>query len=231
VNPGLFNGCLFNWCQTPSDIRFGGSKWCLTPIKTQFKRSLLVVLVLASGCALQPTVPGTSVAWDERQAQLAGLAEWQARGRIAVKSADGGGQGNIQWFQAGAGSRIFLRGPFGFGAYEISWDAESIEVVGKSGEVQVAYSGPNAAERFLRDQLGWSFPAMSLRYWMLSVPDPAFDSYEQYDTEGWLVGIQQNGWSVGYEGFKVWNDIWLPKRVVLNHDGARVKLVIDDWVL
>jgi outer membrane biogenesis lipoprotein LolB len=36
---------------------------------------------------------------------------------------------------------------------------------------------------------------------------------------------------VGYEGFKVWNDIWLPKRVVLNHDGARVKLVIDDWVL
>jgi outer membrane lipoprotein LolB len=210
--------CPFNWCQTPN-------------ISTSFAQSLCVVILLTGGCALQPRVPGTSVAWGERQAQLAEISEWQARGRIAVKSAEGGGQGNIQWFQAGAGSRISLRGPFGTGAYEISWDTERIEVVGKSGEIEMAYSGPDAVERFLLDQLGWSFPAMSLRYWILGVPDPGFESRELFDTEGWLVGIQQNGWSVGYDGFKAWGEIWLPKRVVLNHDEARVKLVIDDWAL
>jgi outer membrane lipoprotein LolB len=215
------NWCRYFWCQTPSPSFFS----------TSFAQSLCIVLLLTGGCALQPRVPGTSVAWGERQAQLAEISEWQARGRIAVKSTEGGGQGNIQWLQAGAGSRVSLRGPFGVGAYDISWDAEHIEVVGKDGEVQVAYTGQNAAERFLRDQLGWSFPAMSLRYWMVGVPDPEFESHEQYDTEGWLVGIQQNDWSVGYEGFKVWNDIWLPKRIVLNRDGARVKLVIDDWDL
>ena len=212
MNAAPFNG-WFNACQTP------------------IKQSLLVVLMFTGGCALQPTVPGTSVAWGERRTQLAEMSEWQARGRIAVKSVDGGGQGNIQWFQAGAGSRVLLRGPFGVGGYEIAWDAERIEVIGKSGEIEIAYSGPNAAEQFLLDQLGWSFPAMSLRYWMLGVPDPEFDSDEQFDTDGWLVGIRQNGWSVGYDGFKVWNNIWLPKRLVLNHDEARVKLVIDNWSL
>jgi outer membrane lipoprotein LolB len=190
-----------------------------------------LAVLLVGGCALQPTVPGTSVAWDERRAQLEATSQWEARGRIAVKSSDGGGQGSIQWFQAGVGSRVLLRGPFGAGGYEITWDAERIEVTDKSGEVEAAYSGPNAAEQFLMDQLGWAFPAMSLRYWMLGVPDPEFDSDEQFDTEGWLVGIQQNGWTVDYDGFKAWGDLWLPRRMVLNHDEARVKLVIDDWKL
>jgi outer membrane lipoprotein LolB len=205
----------------------GSIDWCQTPIRG----FSLLVLLLAGGCAMQPTVPGTSVAWGERRVQLAEVSDWQARGRIAVKSAEGGGQGSIQWFQAGAGSRVLLRGPFGAGGYEISWDAERIEVVDKSGQVEEAYTGPNAAEAFLLDQLGWSFPAMSLRYWMLGVPDPEFDSDEQFDTDGWLVAIQQNGWSVGYDGFKAWDDVWLPRRMVLSHDEARVKLVIDNWIL
>jgi outer membrane lipoprotein LolB len=192
---------------------------------------LLIGLLLTGGCATRPVVPGTSVAWDERRVELADLQGWRARGRIAVKSAEGGGQGSIEWDQAGAGSRVSFRGPFGAGAYEITWNEARIEIVGKDGEVELAYTGPNVAEAFLLDQLGWAFPAMSLRYWILGVPDPAFDSDEQYDTEGWLVAILQNGWAVDYDGFKPWNDTWLPRRIVLNHDEARVKLVIDDWAL
>ncbi len=192
---------------------------------------LPLILVSMSGCALRPTISGTSIEWDVRREALVQLPDWRARGRIAVKSADSGGQGNIQWYQAGSGSRIHLSGPFGAGAYEISWDAESVEVIGKAGDVVMTYAGRNAAQQFLMDQLGWSFPAMSLRYWILGVPDPGFESHEQFDPDGWLGGIQQNGWSIQYEGFEVQDEAWLPKRIVLNNDQARVKLIVDEWVL
>ena len=102
---------------------------------------------------MRPTVPGTSVAWAERREALVQMPDWQARGRIAVKSADGGGQGSIRWRQADSGSRVHLSGPFGVGAYEISWKADSVEIIGKAGEVEIAYAGQNAAERFLMDHL------------------------------------------------------------------------------
>jgi outer membrane lipoprotein LolB len=207
---------LTKWGQTPI-------KWGLTPI--------FAVLVLVGGCAGQPRVPGTDVAWDDRRNVLASIPDWRARGRIAVKSEDGGGQGNIRWQQAGSASSIYLSGPFGAGAYEISWDDSSVEVRGKAGDVELAYNGPDAAEQFLVEQLGWSFPAMSLRYWILGVPDPAFDSHEQFDTQGWLAGIHQNGWIIDYEDFEVRDEIWLPRRIVMNSDNARVRLVVDDWTL
>lgn len=189
------------------------------------------VMLSVGGCALRPTVSGTSVPWAERRAQLVALETWQARGRIAVKSDTGGGQGNIQWHQVDTRSLVRVSGPFGAGTYEIAWDDDAVEVIGKAGEVRVAYTGPNAAERFLLDQLGWSFPAMSLRYWILGVPDPGFESREQFDADGWLARIEQNGWSIAYDGFEVRNDIWLPRRVVLNNDQARVRLIVDEWVL
>jgi outer membrane lipoprotein LolB len=184
-----------------------------------------------SGCAVQPTVPGTDVAWDDRRNTLAGNSNWRARGRIAVKSDDGGGQGSILWRQTGSASKLNLSGPFGAGAYEISWNDQSVEVRGKAGDVELAYSGPGAAERFLTEQLGWSFPAMSLRYWILGVPDPAYESHEQFDTQGWLAGIKQNGWVIDYEDFEIRDQIWLPRRIVMNSDKARVRLVVDDWAL
>jgi len=193
--------------------------------------ALLVVLITVGGCALQPTVPGDSIDWAERRAELVRLSDWQARGRIAVKARDGGGQGDIHWRQTAVGSRVRLSGPFGVGAYEIAWDAESFVILGKAGDTTMAYAGRDAADRFLMDQLGWSFPAMSLRYWILGVPDPEPESSEQFDSDGWLSGIQQSGWSIDYDGFEVRDEVWLPRRIVMKNERARVKLIVDDWEL
>jgi outer membrane lipoprotein LolB len=192
---------------------------------------LLVMVLLLAGCASQPTVPGSDVGWDDRRNTLAGTSDWRANGRIAVKSGGDGGQASIRWRQTGSASNVTLSGPFGVGAYEISWNDQSVEVRGKAGDVELAYTGPGAAEQFLNEQLGWSFPAMSLRYWILGVPDPAFESQEQFDTQGWLAAIRQNGWTIDYEDFEIRDDTWLPRRIVMNSDKARVRLIVDDWAL
>ena len=59
-------------------------------------RPLLFIVVLIGGCALQPVAPERAIDWNARRDQLSALTDWEARGRIAVKSADEGGQGNIR---------------------------------------------------------------------------------------------------------------------------------------
>jgi outer membrane lipoprotein LolB len=167
----------------------------------------------------------------QRETALGQLETWQAHGRIAVKSGNEGGQGKLHWYQTGQQARIELSGPFGVGAYELAWDSDSLVVKTKAGEVTSAYAGPQAAEQFLVDQLGWSFPAISIRYWILGIVDPQFAGNRKFDTDGWLAGIEQNDWSVAYDGFSRHEDQWLPDKIVMNNDRARVKLVIDQWGL
>ena len=190
---------------------------------------LLVTLVLA-GCATRPVQPETGIDWDQRAARLMEESAWRAQGRIAVKAGKEGGQGNMSWVQAESGTRISLSGPFGAGAYEIAWDRQRIVINDKHGEQVAAYTGRDAADRFLAAQLGWSFPARSMRYWLLGVADPEYDSHPRFDEAGWLTGIDQNGWAVGYSRFDKVGDYYLPGKIVMENDRARVKLVVDKWV-
>jgi outer membrane lipoprotein LolB len=197
---------------------------------TCLRAALIALLVVVSaGCATRPTLPASGIDWDNRARQLAGAETWQARGRIAVKSDNGGGQGNLRWSQAGADTRVNLSGPFGAGAYEIAWDDERIVVSSKKGERIADYTGRDAADRFVEGQLGWSFPARSIRYWLLGIADPAFDSRRRFDDGGWLSEIDQNGWTVTYSRFKQVADTYLPGKIVMESDRGRVRLVVDQW--
>jgi len=190
-----------------------------------------VAMVVLTGCASRPTVSGTGVDWARRAANLVQLPGWEASGRIAVKSGTDGGQGSIRWVQEGANARIALRGPFGVGAWQIEWTDDDLVVTGKAGEVTLAYAGPDAVERFLTDQLGWSFPARSTRYWILGVADPRFSSRSEFDADGWLATLEQNGWVVSYDRFVAEQGRWMPRKIVMEHDHARVKLIVDQWQL
>ncbi|MBT8442915.1 MAG: outer membrane lipoprotein LolB, partial [Gammaproteobacteria bacterium] len=159
-----------------------------------FAATALLSLLLLAGCAARPVQPETGIDWDRRADLLAGESAWHAHGRIAFKAGKDGGSGSMSWKQAGEDARITLSGPFGAGAYEIAWDDERIVVTSKKGEQVAAYTGRDAADRFLEAQLGWSFPARSIRYWLLGVADPEFTSARRFDDDGWLAGIEQNGW-------------------------------------
>jgi outer membrane lipoprotein LolB len=190
-----------------------------------------LLLLLLSGCALQRPGPATRVNWEERRAQLLQLARWEARGRIAVKTGSGGGQGDLQWDQSGSDSRIRVSGPFGAGAYEIHWTPEALTVVSRNGEFRHASSGADATTAFLHEQLGWSFPAASVRFWLLGLRDPAAPGEERFDAAGELTALQQGGWSVVYQRFADVEGQRLPTRITLEGVDARVRLVIDTWDL
>lgn len=188
----------------------------------------LLVTVLA-GCALR--APGTAPVTDEavRRERLLALDAWEARGRIAVKAGSGGGQGDIHWQQQGESARIRLAGPFGAGAYEIRWDPARLSITSRDGEFEQAWAGADAAERFIAGHLGWSFPAASVRYWVLGLADPGQESQLVLSGEGRPRVVTQAGWTVTFERFAERRGLALPVRLTALGPGARVRLVVDRW--
>ncbi|MCL4780470.1 MAG: lipoprotein insertase outer membrane protein LolB [Gammaproteobacteria bacterium] len=195
-------------------------------------RLLLCLLPLLAGCATQrAALPGPGESALARQERLLGLGQWEARGRVAIRSADTGGQGSLQWLQTGPAARISLSGPFGAGACEINWMPGQVTVTSRGTETALEYVGPDAVERFLAEQVGWALPVTSIRYWLLGLADPAVPAAVQSDAQGRLLELQQAGWLVRYEDHVQLAATWLPRKLVIERGPLRVRLVIDTWLL
>jgi len=192
---------------------------------------LLAGALLLASCATRPVVPVAPGAWQARAVSLAAIDDWDARGRIAIRGANGGGQGSLHWEQRGALARISLSGPFGAGAYLVEWDEERLTVASRDGEVALDYGGPWAAEQFLYEQLGWWFPALAARFWLRGLPDPAAAVVESFDASGRLAALDQHGWQVRYEDWQGDATLPMPRRLVMENEQARVRIVVDRWQL
>jgi len=197
----------------------------------KFLATVLLTAAFVTGCASRAVAPVADVDWQARDQQLRQLSGWEARGRIAIKAGSEGGSGNLQWQQQGEAASIALSGPFGAGAMQIDWAPTEIVVTDKNGKQELIYSGDYAAEIFLSRQLGWDFPGGSARYWLLGVADPAYSSHKSFNEEGWLRQLEQRGWVVTYDRFTDINGRWMPRKIVLQGGRARIKMIIDDWLL
>jgi outer membrane lipoprotein LolB len=186
---------------------------------------------LLAGCATRGTISESALSPAVRRATLASLANWEARGRIALKTPGTSGQGSFAWTQAGDQAVLRVAGPFGAGAYEIRWDPARLTVLSKRGEVAADYTGPGAAERFLEEQMGWTLPVANTRHWLLGLAGPDSPAVETVDAGGLLAGLTQDGWQVRYGEYRAQGGIAMPYKLVLESAAGRIRLVIDAWQL
>lgn len=190
----------------------------------------LVAGVLLGGCAAPSRigqVPATDPA--ARRAAIGAVSSWEARGRIALKTPGTSGQGNFAWLQTGDRTVLRVAGPFGTGAYEIRWEPARLTVLSGRGEVAADYTGPDAARRFLEEQLGWSLPVANARYWLLGLAGPDTAAIETPDGGGLLAALVQDGWDVSYGEYRLQGAVALPRKVDLSSTAGRIRLVIDHW--
>jgi outer membrane lipoprotein LolB len=194
--------------------------------------ALLLALCMISACSsLQQTQPPEELASAARIRELAALEVWTMQGRIAVKQATGSGQGKIIWQQSGEATDISLAGPLGSGAINVHWVPEEVVVSGADLDVKHRYTGNDAAEQFLAEQLGWQFPAASIRYWLLGIPNPDLPYTQDFGADGSLLSMQQSGWQVAYQRFAVVAGYVLPAKLQLEGDAVRLRVVVDEWLL
>lgn len=202
--------------------RAGRGLWC-------FRLVLPLAVLALQACSLRGPEPVSSVELAAQRQQLLLLSHWELRGRVAVKSAGGGGQGDLHWQQQDDETHIRVSGPFGAGAYDILWNPEKLELSSRDGSFSRGWAGQDAAEQFLAEQLGWTFPAVSSRYWLLGLPDPGFPAQEVFAADGRLAALEQNGWTISYERYRDAAGLSMPAKIVMEKPGARLRLVIDRW--
>ncbi|MBM4197799.1 MAG: outer membrane lipoprotein LolB [Gammaproteobacteria bacterium] len=193
-----------------------------------FFPGLLVILAL-SACTRPDREPPPRPDRAAQQATIAAWADWSARGRLALKLADGGGQADFDWQQRGEDALIRVSGPFGVGAWEIRWNASELSVRNRDGSFSERYMGADAAERFLEARLGWSLPALNTRWWLRGLADPAYPAYTVFAADGTPASIAQNGWTVSYAAWRTADGLQLPARLTLESERARLRLVVDRW--
>ena len=198
------------------------------------KRVRLGLLALwLSGCALvQPPEEAPAPDAALRETLLMDMENWSAKGRIAVKSETGGGQGNFRWFQSAENSRVMVSGPLGFGAFEIHFQPDLLEINDADGTRRARYEGADAAEQFLEESIGWSLPADSTRYWLLELEDPRRrGTTVQWNEAGLLQAAARGAWKVSWEEYRQSAGLPMPRKIRFENDQASIRLVVDRWEL
>lgn len=186
--------------------------------------ALICALSLLAGCAsAPPRGPGTAV-------DLAALEQWQARGRIGVSSAAGGGSGSFDWRQRKDAADVQIRGPIGIGSVKLKVHGE-----GPQPEIELQTGDgvkleAEAAWAELETRLGASLPAGHMRYWLLGLPAPGPHQWLEPREDG-STTLEQQGWRIDYQRYSDESGTKLPTRLRASSGDARVRIIIDRWQL
>jgi outer membrane lipoprotein LolB len=184
----------------------------------------LALIVLLGGCRTLPA-PGVTGPDPAARAALAGLVDWHADGRVAVRSGSEGFSASFDWRESGGQGEVGVRGPFGAGAVHISRSAERIRIESSSAPALEVAAPFEALEPALTARLGFPLPLDSLRYWVLGVPAPGLASTDAAD------GFVQGGWTVAVAEYVAVRGApaALPARLVLTRAATRIRVVVDRW--
>jgi outer membrane lipoprotein LolB len=181
-----------------------------------------IALVLAA-CASPQRVAESDLAWHEHRAAHATLTHWELRGRIALQDGDRAESASLSWNQSGSDSVLDLQGPVGMGATRIESDGYRIRVDDGSN---VRYlDEPSYAD----DHGEWLLPLAELAWWVRGIPAPGTPVGSQRVEQGLLRALNQSGWEIRYDEYQRSGDWILPRRVELQRDQQRARLLIRSW--
>ena len=192
---------------------------------------LLVSLLILSGCASVPGRPPMGApdenAWQLRRVQLEKLADWELQGRVGIINGKDGGSGSMDWKQCGDFLAFSFRGPFGAGALQVQGDANALWVRSSRGDDFITTDPEQDFSQRLRVPL----PVLSMRYWMLGLPDPNASFTKTVDAQGHLVTLTQRGWHVDYQDYATFDHYDLPTRLSIERGSVQIKVAVNEWRL
>lgn len=161
-------------------------------------------------------------------ARLAGIENWEFRGRVALNAQGKGAQANVEWLQAGPLAQLELSGPWGVGAERVRIEGEDVSRLSEGEWVPMCVPGLSVDELQL---LCESAPLRSLPFWLRGLPDPAHPHVEYNSGQGAAREFQQQGWRIEVSAVARSGDLGVPRRLRITGPGAAMKVAITRWEL
>lgn len=181
-------------------------------------------ILTTTGCSLLPMKSEKSrLAWEARRELLSGIDHFSLQARVSSGGMFGV-KGNLSWRQQGERFDMRVAGPFGIGAASIRGEGKQIEI--RTAKRTITTEDP---ERDLHDRLGWTFPVMHLRYWVLGVPAPGSKAEVEYDRDGRLESLAQDDWTLEVSEYQKAGTLDLPRKFEVANAEVRIKVVVDTW--
>jgi len=152
---------------------------------------------------------------------LLDLLRWQFTGRIALSNQTDSWSANIVWLHDGDQDTVNLFGPLRQGAVRIVLNPDSIMI--DQGNGDIGYS--RDPDFYINQQLGFFIPVSALRYWVTGLTAPS-TPYLALNS-----GFSQLQWNIEYKNFVTVQKEVLPQKMSIKNNKAKLKLVIDEWIL
>lgn len=172
------------------------------------------------------TIPAeTTLSWQQREAELKRLQSWQVNGKIAVRTPKDAGSATVNWSERYGSYRIYLAGPLGSHSLQLNGEPGHVVLETSEGKRLTA----NNAEQLLAQNWGFDLPVSYIKYWVRGIPVPGIAKTSQFDNQGRLSDLVQDGWRVQYQRYTHKGHLDLPARLSINSDRLDVKIIIYDW--
>ena len=192
----------------------------------------LLLASCAGGPARPPAAPLDPLAARQATAAREALSDWALSGRVAISNAGRGGNARIDWTQRGERYDIALSAPVTRQSWRLAGDAAGARLDGVEG-------GPRESadvENLLLAATGWDIPVRAMVAWVRGVPAPTAGEGGvalQSAADGLPARLVQDGWEIDY---REWLPVEgarpaLPRRIEARRGEARVRLLVDDWVV
>ncbi len=206
---------------------------------------VLALVVILSGCSAQQTINYSSdrALLESHISKLASIDSWNIRGRLSIRTADGGQIGRLVWKRRGEVHQFDLYGSLGSGHVRISVEPGEVVLADSEGEMLTG----STAREVLDQYLGWQFPVEELGYWVIGTAFPGSFGAQKWDTLGHVVWIEQSGWQVSLSKYADVDHYQLPTRFRLvstetieqsptnnNNEQAQphqIRLIVTSWTL
>jgi len=189
-----------------------------------------VVLLVLAGCRTAPPPsavigPGADAPWPEQRAALEKLDRYSLNGRVAVAANDQGFSGSLRYQQQPARADLAIDGPLGMGGLRVALAGDEVNVANSRGD----NLDGSAARAELEQRLGFALPLAQLRWWLLGLPAPGEFTVDQDAVSGEIHGFTQDGWQLSIESRAPALGFALPQRLTVRREGARLKLLVENW--
>lgn len=171
---------------------------------------------------------------EARETQLRALERLRFSGRVAISNGSDGGNGRIEWEQAGDAYEVRLSAPVTRQSWRLTGDASGARIDGVEGGPYVG----GDVHRLMLDVTGMEVPVGALAAWAAGArADPALfgGARLHFTADGRLSRIEQDGWTIDYQAWQPASPEPLPPalpvRINAQRGDARVRLIVDAWDL
>ena len=189
--------------------------------------SLLLLVLMASGCAHHSLTPPQDVL--EHQRQLQAIGDWQLTGKLGIRTADDSGSASVKWAQQIGNYQISLSGPLGQKRMIITGTPDNVRLEQTGEPAQEA----KTAEALIKKSVGWTLPVAQLAYWVRGIPAPKLRiTHLQQNDNGLIDQLTQGEWRINYSNYRDQDfngaTLPLPGKITAEYKDVRLVLVIRD---